>query len=53
MIVKNCVYDKIILDEILRDRLVFGVRDEKVRERFLRVNDLILFKVIDICKVVE
>lgn len=34
VIAKNCAYDEITPDEILRDRLVQGVRDEEVRERF-------------------
>ena len=53
VIAKNCAHDEITLDEILRDRLVLGVRDEKVRERLLRVNDLTLSKAIDICKAAE
>ncbi|XP_067047046.1 uncharacterized protein [Acropora muricata] len=50
VIAKNCAHDEITPDEILRDRLVLGVRDDKVRERLLRVNDLTLSKAIDICK---
>lgn len=50
VIAKNCAHDAITSDEILRDRLVLGVRDEKVQERLLRVNDLTLSKAIDICK---
>ena len=53
VIAKNCAHDEITPDEILRDRLVLGVRDEKVRERLLRVNDLSLSKAIDICKAAE
>ena len=53
VIAKNCAHDEITPDEILRDRLVLGVRDEKVRERLLRVNDLTLSKAIDICKAAE
>ena len=33
--------------------MVLGVRDEKIRERLLRVNDLSLSKAIDICKASE
>ena len=47
VIAKNCAHDEITPDEILRDRLVLGVRDDKVRERLLRVNDLTLSKAID------
>ena len=37
------------LDDMLRDRIVFGIRDSKVRERLLRVSDLTLQKTVDIC----
>ena len=53
VIAKNCALEEITPDEILRDRLVLGVRDEKVRERLLRINDLTLSKAIDICKAAE
>ncbi|CAH3187411.1 unnamed protein product [Porites lobata] len=53
LIMKNCALEKITPDEILRNRLVLGVRDEKVRERLLRINDLTLSKAIDICKAAE
>ena len=53
VIVKNCAHDEITPDEILRDHLVLGVRDEKIRKRLLRVNDLTLSKAIDICKASE
>lgn len=53
VIAKNCALEEITPDEILRDRLVLGVRDEKVRERLLRINDLALSKAVDICKAAE
>ena len=53
VIAKNCALEEITQDEILRDRLVLGVRDEKVRERLLRINDLTFSKAIDICKAAE
>ena len=53
VIAKNCALEEITPDEILRDRLVLGVRDEKVRQRLLRINDLALSKAIDICKAAE
>ena len=52
-IAKNCAHDGITPDEILRDRLVLGLRDDKMRERLLRINDLTLEKAIDICKASE
>jgi len=33
---KGCEFDTITLKDILRDRLVFAIRDAKVRERLLR-----------------
>ena len=53
VIAKNCAHETITPDEILRDRLVLGLRDEKVRERLLRINDLTLHKTVDICKAAE
>ena len=44
VIAKNCALEEITPDEILRDRLVLGVRDEKVPERLLRIHDLTLFQ---------
>ena len=32
---------------------MLGLRDDKMRERLLRINDLTLEKAIDICKVLE
>ncbi len=33
-IARNCAHDSITPDEILRDRLVLGIRNDHVRERF-------------------
>ena len=52
-IAKNCKHDEITADEILRDRIVLGIRDDKIRERLLRCNDLTLQKAIDIVKAAE
>ena len=52
-IAKNCAHEDITPDEIIRDRLVLGLNDEKMRERLLRINDLSLDKAIDICKAAE
>ena len=35
-IAKNCQHESITPDEILRDRSVLGIRDDKMRERLLR-----------------
>ena len=44
----NCDLESITPDQILRDRLVTGIRDVKVRERLLRDNKLTLEKALDI-----
>ena len=41
---EGCEFESITPDEILRDRLVFGIRDDKVRERLLREPRLTLIK---------
>ena len=43
-IAKNCQHEDITPEEILRDRIVLGIRDDKMRERLLRFNDLTLQK---------
>ena len=40
-------------DKILRDRLVFGIADDKVRERQLRESDLTLKKTDKLCHAAE
>ncbi len=52
-IARNCAQDSITPDEILRDRLVLGIRNDHVRERFLRLNDLTLQKAVDTIKAAE
>lgn len=37
---EGCDFNSITPDEILRDRIVFGIRDNKVRERLLRESHL-------------
>ena len=43
-IAKNCQQEEITPEEILRDRIVLGIRDDKMCERLLRYNDLTLQK---------
>ena len=50
---ENCNFQQITTDEILRDRLVFGIKDTKVRERLLREADLTLAKADDLCRAAE
>ena len=47
---KGCDFDSITPDEILRDRIVFGIRDNKVRERLLRESQLTSKKTDEICR---
>lgn len=49
----NCGFDAIMPDEILCDRLVFGIQDDKVRERLLRESNLTLSKTDEICCAAE
>ena len=49
----NCDFGSITQDELLRDRLVFGVRDSKVRERLLREPALTLKRTDEICRSAE
>ena len=49
----GCEFATITPDEILRDRLVFGIRDAKVRERLLRETKLTLTKTDEICHAAE
>ena len=50
---EGCDFQTITPDQILRDRLVFGVRDPKVRERLLREAKLTLAKTDEICHAAE
>ena len=50
---EGCEFEAITPDEILRDRLVFGVRDDNVRERLLRESKLTLQKTDGICRTAE
>ena len=50
---ESCEFQTITPDEILRDRLVFGIRDPKVRERLLRESNLTLGKTDEICRAAE
>ena len=50
---EGCDFAKITPDEILRDRLLFGISDNKVRERLLRETNLTLEKTDDLCHASE
>ena len=40
---EGCGFNSITRGEILRDRIVFGIRDNKVRERLLRESNLMRY----------
>ena len=50
---EGCTFETITPDEILHDRLLFGVRDNKLRERLLRETKLTLDKTDEICRASE
>ena len=49
----KCDFGAITPDELLRDRILFGIHDSNVRERLLRVQSLTLKKTLDICRAAE
>ena len=52
-IADKCAFDAITPDDLLRDRIIFGIADNKVRERLLREPELNLAKTLDICRASE
>ena len=52
-IAEGCEFQMITPNEILRDRLVFGIRDNKVREMLLRKSKLTLADTDEICHAAE
>ena len=52
-LVERCEFETITPEGILRDRLVFGIRDNKVRERLLGESLLTLKKADEICRASE
>ena len=52
-IAKNCQHEDITPEEILHDRMVLGIRDDKMCERLLQYNDLTLQKAVDLIKAAE
>ena len=50
---EGCDFATITPDEILRDRLVFGIQDAKARERLLCESKLTLEKTDEICRAAE
>ena len=50
---KTCNFCDCIKDSILRDRIVLGVQDRRLRKRLLQERNLDLKKCIDLCKSAE
>ena len=48
-LVERFEFESITPNQILRDKLVFGIRDSKVRERLLREKNLSLEETDEIC----
>lgn len=49
--VRSCNFGALELEErMIRDRLVIGIRDDKIRKTLLEVKDLTLLKALDICR---
>jgi hypothetical protein len=48
----NCEFGA-LCNELIRDRIVVGIRDDSVRSRLLREPDLDLQKAVDICRAAE
>ena len=42
-----------LLDGLIRDRIVYGIRNQSLKERLFRETDLTLAKAIDICRAAE
>ena len=49
----QCNFDSVTPSEILHDRIVFGIADNKVRERLLRESTLTLDRTLEICRAAE
>ena len=49
----RCDFENITPDQILRDRIMFGITDNKVRDRLLREKNLTLERTLDLCRANE
>ena len=50
---KNYAFSSSTLEEILRDRLIFGISNEATQEKLLQERDLTLEKTDEICRAAE
>ena len=51
--IKSCEYAAAIVDDMVRDKLVFGIKDVTVKERLLREDSLTLQKALDVARASE
>lgn len=49
----RCDYENITPEQIIRDRIMFGITDNKVSDRLLREKDLTLERILVICRASE
>ncbi|CAB4036530.1 uncharacterized protein K02A2.6-like [Paramuricea clavata] len=52
LLAKNCNFGS-LEDELIRDRVVYGIKSERVRERLLRERKLTLDKALEVCQINE
>ena len=50
---KTCDVCEHMADKFLKDQIIFGVRDDSVREKLLQERQLTLLKTIDMCRAAE
>ncbi|XP_053395631.1 uncharacterized protein LOC128555874 [Mercenaria mercenaria] len=54
ILANDCSYGEAYKEDLIRDRIVFGVKSSKIREKLLTVGEkLTLAKAVDICQTVE
>ena len=52
LLAKNCEFG-VLESELIRDRVVYGITSERVKERLLREQDLTLDKALELCRINE
>ncbi|CAB4039108.1 Hypothetical predicted protein, partial [Paramuricea clavata] len=52
LLAKNCNFGS-LENELIRDRVVYGIKSERVRERLLRERELTLDKALEVCQINE
>ncbi len=52
LLAKNCEFG-ILESELIRDRVVYGIMSERVKERLLREQDLTLDRALELCRINE